>query len=672
MKRKNIFGEIQRISGSLMLPIALLPAAGLMMGIGFALTNETLLSLAPFFGNAFWSGVASLFQNCSNAIFGNLPVIFAIGVAAGLSDNDASAGLSALVCYFITHTTISMVLGIDAQALADNPYVYTTTLGINSLQCGPFGGIVIGYVCYLIYKRFHDTKLPDYLGFFQGKRLVPILCSAAGLILGVVLAYVWPIIQNLLNSTAGALLGGENPSLIALFIYGFLIKFLVIFGLHHLVYPIYYYQIGTYVTTAGTTVVGDLPIYYAQLADGVTPTSGLYAIGAFADCMIVLPTICFAIYKCAKPARKKEVGGAMLASGFTSFLTGITEPAVFSFAFAAFPIWILNSITHAIVFPVAAVIGMRGGTTFTGGLIDFLLSNVIPGAPLWWMNIVIGLIMAVPTYFITKWYILKFDCKTMGREDDETGEITENVSADELPYEVAEACGGIENLDKIDSCFTRLRLILNDINKLDKSKMKKLGATDVIIYGNNIQAIFGTKSQILRDQLREISKYGKTEIKKNTGEKEIELDSSADISQIVSPMTGRVLPLNQVPDPVFAEGTLGQGFAVELADGKIVSPVNGIVDNIYETKHAVTLISDDGLGILLHIGIDTVQLKGEGFTEKVKSGEHVKAGQVIMEVDLELLKSKGISPISPVLFPEFSGRIGKMESNVSAGRKVFK
>lgn len=672
----KVFGEIQRISGSLMLPIALLPAAGLMMGIGFALTNETLLAMAPFFGNAFWSAVAKLFQNCSSVIFGNLPVIFAIGVAVGLSDNDGSAGLAALVTYFITHTTISMILGIDAQVVADQPYVYTSTLGINSLQCGPFGGIVLGYIAHIVYKRFHKVKLPDYLGFFQGKRLVPIIASLAGIVMGVIFAFGWPMVQNLLNNTAGILLNSENPSLIALFIYGFLIKFLVIFGLHHLVYPIYYYQIGTYVTAAGATVVGDLPCYYAQLADGVVPTAGLFAIGAFADCMFVLPVICYAIYKCAKESRKKEVGGAMMAAGFTSLLTGITEPAVFSFAFAAFPIWVLNSATHAIVFPIAAVIGMRGGTTFTGGLIDFLLSNVIPGAPLYWMNIVIGIILAIPTYFITKWYIIKFDCKTMGREDDaeleEEGENSDGKADDNsFPFEVIEACGGKDNLEKIDACFTRLRLILHDIDKMNKGKLKKLGATDVLAYGNNIQAIFGPKSQLLRDQIRDIVKHGTVQTQQSPN-KMNEWGANGDIRQVVSPMSGKLLTLNEVPDPVFSTGTVGSGFAVDMADGAVKSPVNGTIKSIFETKHAVGIIADDGLNVLLHIGLDTVELKGEGFETLVKEGEHVTAGQAILKVDTGFIKSKGYSLISPVVFPGYEKECAVKTANVKAGEKIFR
>ena len=664
----RMFGEIQRISGSLMLPIALLPAAGLMMGIGIALTNETLLSIAPFFGNGFWSLVAQVFQSCSSVIFGNLPLIFAIGVAVGLSDNDGSAGLAALTCFLITHTTISMVLGITAEAVAEHPYTYTSVLGINSLQCGPFGGIVIGYVAYLIYMRFHKTQLPDYLGFFQGKRLVPIVSAFAGVALGVILAYVWPLVQLFLNNTAGALLGGDSPSLFALFVYGFLIKFLVIFGLHHLVYPIYYYQIGTYVTAAGTTVVGDLPIYFAQLADGVTPTAGLYAIGAFADCMFVLPAICLAIYHCAKPERQKEVGGAMMAAGVTSFLTGITEPAVFSFAFAAFPIWVWNSCTHAIVFPIAAMIGMRGGTTFTGGLIDFTLSNIIPGAPLWWMNLVIGAILAVPTYFLTKWYITKFDAKTMGREEDMEGEAIETTS-DELPYKIIEACGGAENLVKIDSCFTRLRLVLGDVKKMDKNMLKRLGATDVIEYGDNIQAIYGTKAQILRDQMREIVKTGATSIKAaepaQTGSKD------ADIKQVVSPMTGHLIPITEVPDKVFAEKMMGEGFAVDLTDGTVVSPVDGVVDSIFETKHAITLMADDGLAVLLHLGLDTVEMKGEGFTQLVQPGDLVKAGQPLMKMDLDKIKAAGYSVISPVVFPEYEGEVKLGKRDVTTGEKLF-
>ena len=281
-KKSTIFGVLQQVGSALMLPVAVLPAAGLMMGIGYTLTNATLLELCPFFGNGFWSMVALLFQTISGVVFGNLPLLFAIGAAAGLTENDGAAALAGGLGFLIMHGTIGMVLGITPEMVAEQSSMYTSLLGFNTLQMGPFGGIIIGYIASVLYKKFHKVKLPDMLAFFSGKRCVPILMSFTAILLGVVFSFIWPPIQNGLNAMANGLVSANGEvSIVGLFVSSFLINVLLIFGLHHCVYPLFYYQLGTYVTAAGVTINGDNNIYFAELADGLVPAHGMGGYGSY-------------------------------------------------------------------------------------------------------------------------------------------------------------------------------------------------------------------------------------------------------------------------------------------------------------------------------------------------------------------------------------------------------
>lgn len=502
------FSVLQRMGAALMLPVAILPAAGILMGIGFALKNAALVSIFPALTNSFWIGIADLFQGLSIAIFGNLPLIFAVGVAGGLA-NDAAAALAGLVGMMITHVTINFILKITPEMMAQNGSAYTTVLGINTLQAGPFGGIIVGFVAYACYARFHKVRLPEYLGFFSGKRLVPIMTALASIVLGIVLALVWPHIQSGISFVGHSLLNSENPNLISLFLFGFIVHLSMPFGLHHLIYPIYYYQLGTYITNAGVTVNGDCNIYFAQLADGRVPTAGLAMIGAFVSSMFIIPAISLAICHTAKPERRAEVKSMQMSGAFTSFLTGITEPHLFTYAFIAFPIWIVQSASQAMIAPIAAIIGMRASSTFTGGFIDYILSVVLPGAPKWWGIILCGIVFAPIVYFITKFMIIKFDYKTPGREDNEdfvSAEERKKVDKvdDDFAREIMELLGGKDNLVSVNACVTRLRVEVKDKNLVKKREIKVNGAVDVLEIGNNIQCIFGSKAAVLRDLINDI------------------------------------------------------------------------------------------------------------------------------------------------------------------------
>lgn len=503
----KLFDGMQQVGAALMLPVAVLPAAGLLMGIGYTLNNATLLSLCPFFGNAFWSGIANLFQSVSNVVFGNLPLLFAIGVAAGLCDNDAPAALAAALGMLVTHATINMVLGITPETIAANGFMYTNVLGINSLQIGPFGGVIVGCVASLCYKKFYNVRLPQVLAFFSGKRCVPIMTSLASVILGVVFSFVWPPVQKILNMAALGLVRQDGTvNIAALGIVIFLITFLILFGLHHCIYPIFYYQLGTYTTLAGVTVTGDNNIYFAQLADGMVPTHGLYIVGGYIMAMFILPSILLAVYHCADKERKAETKSICLSAGFTSFLTGVTEPAEFTYAFAAFPLYFIGRVILSITAVLLITLGMRGSSTFCAGLFDFTLGVIIPGAPRWVLLPVFGMAAGILMYFISVVIIRKFDLKTPGREGKANQTIVKNDSMVDgiFAEKIVELYGGRENIKKVAACVTRLRIECVEPDKVDKTGLEAMGAMGVLTVSNNVQSVFGGKAAIIRDEINKI------------------------------------------------------------------------------------------------------------------------------------------------------------------------
>lgn len=650
-KTNNAFSIAQKFGGSMMMPIAILPACGLLLGLGFALTNEQLLTIAPFFGEGIWPKLSEILIAVGNGVFSNLAVIFAVGIAIGLAND--GAGLSALVGYFMMNQTINAVLNIDATKLAEEPTKYTSILGVGTLQTGVFGGVIIGVVAFLMYKKFHNIKLHQYLGFFQGKRFVPIATAVVSIIIGSILCVIWPIIQTGIFDVMSSVLSSDNPSIVAVFIYGLIFKLAGIFGLHHLVYTTYFYQLGSYTNSAGQIIHGDQAIYFAQLADGVKVTAGASMSGAFIIYMIGLVGAAFAIYKCAKPINRKKVSGVVIAATMTSVITGITEPLEFLFAFTAFPLYVIHSILTGLGYAIAPALGIHVGSTFSGGLIDYILSSALPNAPKWPLVIPVGICFAVAYYFIFTMCIRKFNMKTPGREEEELVEL-EAVTEDIMPYKIIEALGSSENITSVDACFTRLRVTVIDTDIVKDKEFKKLGASSVIRVGNGVQIVFGTHSAVLKDQVNSV------------------LNSVPKVTENVflSPMTGDVIPIEEVPDEVFSSKSVGEGFAIDLKEGTVVSPVNGEILQVFPTKHAIGILSDDGKEILLHIGLDTVALNGEGFEAFIKAGDKVKAGDKLLEVDVEKVKAKAKSMISPVIFTNENRQINIKKQKVVAGEKL--
>ncbi|MFD1177007.1 glucose-specific PTS transporter subunit IIBC [Paenibacillus puldeungensis] len=656
---KRFFGILQRVGKALMLPVALLPAAGLLLGIGNMLVSPEFLDLVPALDNAPVHAVATVMMNAGQIVFSNLALLFAVGVAVGLAGGEGVAGLAAIIGYLVMNVTMGTVIGIT-PAMIGTDAAYANVLGIPTLATGVFGGIIVGILAAYMYNRFFRIELPSYLGFFAGKRFVPIMTAATSVLLGLLMVIIWPPIQHGLNSASHFML--EQNRTLSAFIFGVVERALIPFGLHHIFYSPFWFEFGEYVNKAGQLVRGDQQIFMAQLRDGVPFTAGTFMTGKFPFMMFGLPAAALAIYHEARPEHKKYVAGIMGSAALTSFLTGITEPLEFSFLFVAPVLFAVHTIFAGLSFMTMHILGTKIGMTFSGGLIDYLIFGVIPNRTPWWNVIIVGLIFAVIYYFGFRYVIRKFNLRTPGREDPEDEEEGTQaqgaVTQDELPHNILTALGGKENIVHLDACITRLRVEVKEKGQVSKDRLKKLGASGVLEVGNNIQAIFGTRSDTIKSQIADIMN-GKTPkiepkttaVKPAEVEQQAAQDGDAIIREdIVMPVNGELMDISNVPDPVFSERMTGDGFAVLPHDGKIASPVYGKVFNVFPSKHAIGIMSDGGKEVLVHIGVNTVKLKGQGFNILVKEGDLVAAGQPIMEVDLEYVKEHAPSIISPIVF----------------------
>ncbi|OIK15891.1 PTS glucose transporter subunit IICBA [Bacillus sp. MUM 116] len=659
---KKLFGVLQKIGKALMLPVAILPAAGILLALGDALQNETLLNLAPFLNNHGVAMVASIMDQAGNVIFGNLPLLFAVGVAVGLAGGDGVAGLAAIVGFLIMNATMGTALGIDAKDIARDPNSYATVLGIPTLVTGVFGGIIVGVVAATMYNKFYTIELPPYLVFFAGKRFVPIITAASAVVLGLLMIVIWPPIQNGLNYFSTHMVDA-NLTLSA-FIFGVIERALIPFGLHHIWYNPFWYQFGSYTTKAGQIIHGDQAIFMAQIKDHVKHlTAGTFTTGKYPFMMFGLPAAALAIYHEAKPERKAVVGGLMFSAGLTAFLTGITEPIEFSFLFVAPVLFGIHCIFAGLSFMVMHILNVKIGMTFSGGLIDYTLFGLINPQTHAWLVIPVGLVFAVIYYFGFRFAIRKFDLKTPGREVDEveTEESTGKARSGDLALNILEAMGGQKNIAHLDACITRLRVSVNDIKDVDKNQLKKLGAAGVLEVGNNIQAIFGPRSETIKGQMKDIMEGKRPTAAASPEKANLQAVSTGNAGKddFVAPLKGEIKPITEVPDQVFAGKMMGDGFAIVPTEGTVVSPVDGSIVNLFPTKHAIGILSDGGREILIHVGIDTVNLKGQGFETLVAENDRIVKGQPLLKVDLDYVKENATSTITPIVF-----------TNLAEGEKV--
>ncbi|MFJ5762895.1 glucose-specific PTS transporter subunit IIBC [Neobacillus sp. NPDC093182] len=667
---KKAFGVLQKVGKALMLPVALLPAAGILLALGAALLNPALLELAPFLDNSTVEMIASVMQNAGNIIFGNLPLLFAVGVAVGLAGGEGTAGLAAIIGYLVMNVTMGTVLGITAEDV--NGLSYASVLGIPTLQTGVFGGIIVGILAASMYNKFYEIELPSYLGFFAGKRFVPIITAATALVLGILMIFIWPPIQNGLNAFSQNMVHANLT--ISAFIFGVIERSLIPFGLHHIFYSPFWYEFGEYATKAGEVVRGDQRIFMAQITDNVQNlTAGTFMTGKFPFMMFGLPAAALAIYHEAKPEKKVFVGGLMASAALTSFLTGITEPIEFSFLFVAPILFGIHAIFAGFSFMIMHMLDVKIGMTFSGGLIDYILFGLINPQTNAWIVIPVGLVFAVVYYFGFRFAIRTFNLKTPGREleEEESQAPTGKTGSGDLASNILEAMGGKGNIAHLDACITRLRVSVNDIKNVDKDQLKRLGAAGVLEVGNNIQAIFGPRSETIKGQMKDIMNGKKPSTTVKAPEKGVEqqieeINPEAlqtargnEDEGFMAPLKGELKPITEVPDQVFAGKMMGDGFAIVPAEGTIVSPVNGKIVNLFPTKHAIGILSDAGREILIHVGIDTVNLKGQGFETLVSENDIVDQGQPLLKVDLDYIKEHATSTITPVVF-----------TNLAEGEKV--
>ncbi|MEH7012623.1 glucose-specific PTS transporter subunit IIBC [Neobacillus niacini] len=667
---KKAFGVLQKVGKALMLPVALLPAAGILLALGAALRNPALLELAPFLDNSTVDMIAAVMQKAGDIIFGNLPLLFAVGVAVGLAGGEGTAGLAAIIGYLIMNVTMGTVLGITPEDV--NGLNYANVLGIPTLQTGVFGGIIVGILAATMYNKFYEIELPSYLGFFAGKRFVPIITAASALVLGLLMIFIWPPIQNGLNAFSQNMVHANLT--ISAFIFGVIERALIPFGLHHIFYSPFWYEFGEYVTKAGEVVRGDQRIFMAQISDNVQNlTAGTFMTGKFPFMMFGLPAAALAIYHEARPEKKVLVGGLMASAALTSFLTGITEPIEFSFLFVAPILFGIHAIFAGFSFMIMHLLDVKIGMTFSGGLIDYILFGLINPQTNAWLVIPVGLGFAVIYYFGFRYAIRTFNLKTPGREleEEENQAPTGKAGSADLATNILDAMGGKGNIAHLDACITRLRVSVNDIKDVDKNQLKKLGAAGVLEVGNNIQAIFGPRSETIKGQMKDIIEGKKPRTTVKTPEKGVEQQieeinpealqtaRSTEDEGFMAPLKGELKPITEVPDQVFAGKMMGDGFAIVPVEGTIVSPVNGKIVNLFPTKHAIGILSDTGREILIHVGIDTVNLKGQGFETLVAENDIVEQGQPLLKVDLDYIKEHATSTITPIVF-----------TNLAEGEKV--
>ena len=669
--KDKIFGVLQRVGRSFMLPIAVLPVAGLLLGFGGSFTNATMIEAYGLQGvlgeGTLLHSLLMVLNGCGNIIFANLPLIFAIGVSIGMAKKEKEvAALSGAIAFFVMHSAINVMLQITGIATTLPSGSITQVCGIESLQMGVFGGIIVGLGVSYLHNRFYKIKLPQVLSFFGGSRFVPIICTLVYLFVGILMFFIWPTVQNGIYKV-GELV--RTSGYAGTFLYGVMERALIPFGLHHVFYlPFWQTGVGGVANVGGQMVEGAQNIFFAELANPSTTVFNTEATrfmaGKFPLMIFGLPGAAFAMYRAAKPENRKVVGGLLLSAALTSILTGITEPLEFTFLFVAPILYAIHVVGAGLAYMLMHILKVGVGMTFSGGLIDLSLFGIMQGNAKtnWIMVVVVGIVYFFAYFFIFSFFIKKMDLKTPGREDEgeiklytrkdveEKKETATSSGNDELSPLITRGLGGKQNISDVDCCITRLRCTVKNPELVDEEQLKATGAKGVIKKGNGVQVVYGPQVTVIKSDLESYLDNLKEDMV--VGE------------EIVAPADGRVAVLSETPDPTFAEGMLGQGVVIFLTGDKIYSPVDGEVQFVFDTKHAIGILSNQGNEILLHIGIDTVNLKGEGFTPHVQQGQKIKKGDLLMDIDLQYIKEHAKSEATPIIFtnlkPESTLTILKM------------
>ena len=670
--KDKIFGVLQRVGRSFMLPIAILPVAGLFLGIGGSFTNETMLNTYGLMGvmgpGTFIYNILTVLNAAGNVVFTNLPIIFAMGVAIGMAKQEKEvAALSGALAFFIMHAAVSAMIAVHGGADSMLNGSTTDVLGMTSLQMGVFGGIIVGLGVSALHNRFYKIELPQVLSFFGGTRFVPIISALVYLVVGIAMFYLWPPIQNVIYSV-GDLVRGSGYA--GTWLYGVMERALIPFGLHHVFYlPFWQTGVGGSMEVAGKVIEGAQNIFFAQLSDpSVTHFSveaTRFMSGKFPLMIFGLPGAALAMYKCAKPEKRKAVGGLLLSAALTSMLTGITEPLEFTFLFVAPILYVIHCVFAGAAYMLMHMLNVGVGMTFSGGLIDLFLFGILQGnAKTSWINIVfVGIAYFAVYYFLFSFLIKKFDFKTPGRKlytraDVNAKKDGQNASQgdadDQLSALILQGLGGSENLTDLDCCITRLRLTVKDPSKVNEGMLKASGAAGVIKKGNGVQVVYGPKVTVIKSNLENFIASGKAatvKVSENVEQPKQEAKSDVKVESgvLYAPIKGKAIDLSEVKDGVFSEGMLGKGIGIEPEEGRAVSPVNGTVSVVFDTKHAIGITSDEGVEVLIHVGLDTVQLNGKYYDTHVKVGDKVKVGDLLVEFDKDKIQKAGYRTVTPII-----------------------
>ena len=716
--KDKIFGVLQRVGRSFMLPIAILPVAGLLLGLGSSFTNATTIATYGLQGilgeGTILHSLLIIMNKVGSAIFDNLPLIFAVGVAIGMAKKEKEvAALSALIAYFVMHISVNSMLEISGKIAADGTIsknvlegTIASVCGINTLQMGVFGGIIVGLGVAALHNRFHKIVLPNALSFFGGSRFVPIISTITYMFVGIAMYFVWPVVQNGIYALGGLVTG---TGYFGTLIFGIVKRALIPFGLHHVFYlPFWQTAVG------GTMIQGGQNIFFAQLADSANIThfsadATRYFSGEFIFMIFGLPGAALAMYRTAKPEKKKAAGGLLLSAALTCMLTGITEPLEFSFLFVAPVLFAVQVVLAGSAYMIAHILNIAVGLTFSGGFLDLLLFGILQGnAKTSWIRIIpVGIIYFFLYYFIFSFLIKKLDLKTPGREDDDaetklytkadvnakkagnTEAGTEGTSEDSISAEITRGLGGSANIEDVDCCATRLRCTVSNADLVNDGILKATGASGVVHRGQGVQIIYGPGVTVIKANLEDYLEHAPKELyepqkdAESTGQnisEDDKIETKAEEKKIVdtivisSPITGVAADLSTTPDEAFAGRMMGDGAVVTPEDAIVRAPEDGEVCFVFDTKHAIGFMTESGVSLLIHVGIDTVKLDGKGFECFVENGQTVKKGDPMLKLDLDYLKANAPSVASPVLCTELEDnqKIRLLnEGEIKAGDELF-
>ena len=680
--KDKIFGVLQRVGRSFMLPIALLPVAGLLLGIGSSFTNETMLAAYGLSGvihpGTVIYTILDIMNQCGSAVFNNLALLFAMGVAIGMAKKEKEvAALSGAIAYLVMNTAISAMINANGGVEAMEANSTASVLGITTLQMGVFGGIIVGLGVAALHNRFYRIQLPQVLSFFGGTRFVPIVCTAVYLVVGIVMFYVWPVVQHGITLLGNLVI---SSGYVGTWIYGLIERALIPFGLHHVFYmPFWQTAVGGTAVIDGVTVQGAQNIFFAELASKSTTVFSVEATrfmaGKFPLMIFGLPGAALAMYRTARPEKRKVVAGLLLSAALTSMLTGITEPLEFTFLFVAPAMYAVHCVYAGLSYMLMHILNVGVGMTFSGGLIDLTLFGILQGNDKthWIWIPIVGVFYFVLYYFTFTFMIRKMDLKTPGREDDneepklytrsdfkeKTGigpDGAPRKGGDTVSALILSGLGGKANVSDVDCCATRLRVTVVDAAKVQDPLLRQSGASGIIHKGNGIQVIYGPQVSVIKSNLVEYMESPAADQPLTVEAPAAALqpapkaaETSGKAETLGAHMNGEVLPMEEVKDEAFASCALGEGIAIEPSEGKLYASADATVDNLFDTHHAIGLVTETGAELLLHIGIDTVKLGGEHFTAHVKVGQKVKKGDLLISFDMDAIKAKGYLCTTPMI-----------------------